>query len=56
MVGCSPQGVLQPADVEAAIQPNTRLVALNHASNVVGTLLPVAEVGALCRQHDLLLL
>lgn len=56
VVGCSPQGVLQPADVEAAIQPNTRLVALNHASNVVGTLLPVAEVGALCSQHDLLLL
>jgi selenocysteine lyase/cysteine desulfurase len=42
--------------VEAAIQPNTRLVALNHASNVVGTVLPVAEVGAFCRQRDLLLL
>ena len=50
VVGCSPQGVLDPADVEAAIRPNTRLVALNHASNVVGTLLPVAEVGALCRR------
>jgi len=56
VVGCSPQGVLDPADVEAAIRPNTRLVALNHASNVVGTLLPVAEVGAICRQRDLLLL
>ena len=56
VVGCSPQGVLDPAAVEAAIQPNTRLVALNHASNVVGTLLPVAEVGALCRQRGLLLL
>jgi cysteine desulfurase / selenocysteine lyase len=53
---CSPQGGLDPAGVEAAIQPNTRLVALNHASNVVGTLLPVAEVGAICREHDLLLL
>lgn len=56
VVGCSPQGVLDPAAVEAVIRPNTRLVALNHASNVVGTLLPVAEVGALCRQRDLLLL
>ena len=56
VVGCSPQGILEPADVEAAIQPNTKLVALNHASNVVGTLLPVAEVGAICREHDLLLL
>jgi cysteine desulfurase family protein len=56
VVGCSPQGVLDPADVEAAIRPDTRLVALNHASNVVGTLLPVAEVGALCRERNVLLL
>jgi cysteine desulfurase/selenocysteine lyase len=53
---CSPQGVLDPADVEAAIRPNTKLVALNHASNVVGTLLPLAEVGTICREHDVLLL
>jgi cysteine desulfurase/selenocysteine lyase len=56
VVECSPSGVLDPADVEAAIRPNTRMVALNHASNVVGTLLPVAEVGAICRERDLLLL
>ena len=56
VVGCSPQGVLDTAGVEAAIQPNTKLVALNHASNVVGTLLPVAEVGAICRKRDVLLL
>jgi cysteine desulfurase/selenocysteine lyase len=56
VVGCSRQGVLDPADVEAAIRPDTRLVALNHASNVVGTLLPVAEVGALCRERNILLL
>ncbi len=56
VVRCSPQGALDPCDVENAIQPNTKLVALNHASNVVGTVLPVAEVGAACRRHDLLLL
>ncbi|MBN1583741.1 MAG: aminotransferase class V-fold PLP-dependent enzyme [Anaerolineae bacterium] len=56
VVNCSPQGMLDPADVKAAIRPHTRLVALNHASNVVGTLLPVAAVGAMCRQHDVLLL
>jgi len=56
VAGCSPQGVLDPAAVGAAVRPNTRLVALNHASNVVGTLLPVAEVGALCRQRGLLFL
>ena len=56
VVQCSPQGALLPADVEAAIRANTRVVALNHASNVVGTLLPVAEVGAMCRKRGLLLL
>ena len=56
VVRCSPQGILNPAAVEAAIQPNTKLIALNHASNVIGTLLPVAEVGAICRRRDLLLL
>ena len=56
VVRCSPQGVLDPDQVEAAIRPNTRLVALNHASNVVGTLLPVREVGAICRRHQVLLL
>jgi cysteine desulfurase/selenocysteine lyase len=56
VVACSPLGELDPAAVRAAIQPNTRLVALNHASNVVGTILPVAEVGAICRECDVLLL
>jgi cysteine desulfurase/selenocysteine lyase len=56
VVTCSLEGFLDPADVEAAIQANTVMVVLNHASNVVGSLLPVAEVGRICRQHDLLLL
>jgi cysteine desulfurase family protein len=55
-VGCSPEGFLDPADVKTAIQPNTTMIVLNHASNVVGTLLPVAKVARICRQHDLLLL
>jgi cysteine desulfurase family protein len=56
VVGCSSQGELDPADIEAAMQPNTKLVALNHASNVVGTLLPVAAAGAICRDRGALLL
>lgn len=56
VVRCSPQGLLDPANVEAAFRPHTKMVVLNHASNVVGTLLPVGEVGALCRQRGVLLL
>ena len=56
VVQCSPEGFLDPAGMEAAVRPNTAMIALNHASNVVGTLLPVAEVGRIARRHGLLLL
>jgi cysteine desulfurase family protein len=56
VVQCSKEGFLDPSDVEAAVRADTAMIALNHASNVVGTLLPVAEVGEIARQHDLLLL
>lgn len=56
VVACSPEGFLEPADVEAAIRPNTAMIVLNHASNVVGTVLPVGEVGRIAREHDVLLL
>lgn len=50
VVPCSPAGELDPAAIDAALRPETRMVVLNHASNVVGTLLPVAEVGRMLRQ------
>ncbi|MBN1426267.1 aminotransferase class V-fold PLP-dependent enzyme [Candidatus Fermentibacteria bacterium] len=56
VVPCSSQGLLDPADFEAAIRPTTRLIVLTHASNVTGTLLPVADVGRIAREHDVLLL
>ncbi|MGQ9600597.1 MAG: aminotransferase class V-fold PLP-dependent enzyme [Anaerolineae bacterium] len=56
VVPCSPEGVLDPAMVEAAIRPETRMIVLNHASNVVGTILPVGKVGLIARRHGLLLL
>ncbi len=56
VVPCSSEGFLDPAAVQAAIRPDTTLIALNHASNVVGTILPVAEVGKIARAHNLLLL
>jgi len=56
VVACSSESLLDPADVEAAIRPSTTLIALNHASNVTGTLLPVAEAGRIACRHDVLLL
>ena len=37
-------GFIDPADVQAALTPRTRLVALTHGSNVFGTIQPVAEI------------
>src|SRR5205807_2623515 len=49
-------GTINPDDVRRAVTPRTRLVALTHASNVLGTVQPVAEVGRLARERDLLFL
>jgi cysteine desulfurase/selenocysteine lyase len=56
VVKCSSEGFLNPYDIEQAVGPHTRLVILNHASNVVGTLLPVAEVGQITRRRGVLLM
>jgi cysteine desulfurase family protein len=55
VVQSSKQGFLDPEDVEKAIEPNTRMIVLNHGSNVVGSLAPVAEMGRLARERGLLL-
>jgi cysteine desulfurase family protein len=43
-------GYIDPQDIRKAIRPDTRLVVVNHGSNVIGTVQPVAEVGAICRE------
>ena len=55
-VACHGDGSLDASLVEAAIQSNTRLIVLNHASNVCGTILPIREVGQIARKHGLLFL
>jgi selenocysteine lyase/cysteine desulfurase len=54
VLSCSPEGFLDPSDVKKAIRPNTRMVVLNHASNVVGTLQPLAEIGEVCHRQEVL--
>src|SRR6476469_6462832 len=39
-------GTIDADEVRRAITPRTRLIALTHASNVLGTVQPVAEIGA----------
>ncbi len=56
LVGADPDGRVDPAGVAAALRPETRLVALCHASNVSGTLQDAAAVGRVCRDRGVLLL
>ncbi|HLW68438.1 MAG TPA: aminotransferase class V-fold PLP-dependent enzyme [Gemmataceae bacterium] len=49
-------GTIDPDAIRGAIQPNTRLVAVSHASNVLGTVQPIAEIGRITRERDILFL
>ncbi|GIW80116.1 MAG: cysteine desulfurase [Gemmatales bacterium] len=49
-------GIIDPNEIRAAITPKTRLIAITHASNVVGTVQPIGDVGRIAREHDLLFL
>lgn len=42
---------VDPAEILKRFRPDTRLVIVNHGSNVVGTIQPVAEIGRLCRER-----
>lgn len=44
------QGHLDPAQVQAALRSNTILVAVMAANNEIGTIYPLAEIGAICRR------
>ncbi len=52
-IPCNSRGELLLEQLEPMIKPNTRAVILTHASNVCGTLMPLKQVGAFCRQHGL---
>jgi len=53
---CDSRGIVDPAAIATLLRPMTRLVVMSHASNVVGTLQPVAEIGQLCRTRQVALL
>jgi cysteine desulfurase family protein len=49
-------GYIDPGDIAAAIKPTTRLVIVTHASNVIGTLQPIPEIGRICKERGVPLL
>jgi cysteine desulfurase family protein len=52
-VPCTTDGSLDPRDIEKAIIHDTKLIAMEHASNVLGTILPIAEIGKIANAHGI---
>lgn len=49
------RGYINPDDIKKSIRKNTKMVVMNHCSNVIGTVQPVAEVGKICKEAGILL-
>lgn len=47
-------GIVNPADISAAIREDTALVTVMYANNEIGTIQPIAEIGAICKQAGVL--
>ena len=52
-IPCSREGLLNPADIEALIKPNTRLLVMAHGSNVCGSVQDAEAVGEICARHGI---
>ena len=47
-------GLVSPEAVRAALRPDTILVSIMMANNEIGTIQPIREIGAICREHKVL--
>lgn len=47
------KGFVDPDDFPKKIKKNTKLVIVNHASNVIGTIQPVKEIGKYCKEREI---
>ena len=52
IVDCDEAGIVDAAEIESALKPNTKLICLPHASNVTGAVQPVEAVGKICQNCD----
>jgi cysteine desulfurase len=50
-----PNGLIDLAELEAAIKPTTILIAIMYANNEIGTVMPMREISAIARKHGVLL-
>ncbi len=51
LVGVDSEGLVDPAEVAGRLTPETALVSIMHANNEVGSVEPIEEIAALCRER-----
>lgn len=55
-VPCDKNGITKACDVKNFIRPNTKLIIFTHASNVLGTIQPIKEIGTIAKKNNILFL
>ena len=53
-VGVNRDGIIDPAEVEAAIRPDTILISIMYVNNEVGSVQPITEIGEVAHRHGIL--
>ena len=53
MVSGDKEGVVSPEEIEKVIKPDTRLIVINHVSNVSGTIQDIGKIGEIAKKHGI---
>lgn len=53
VIPCDKTGMIDPGQISAAIKKNTKAIFMTHASNVTGTIMPIADIGCIARECGL---
>ncbi len=53
IVPCSKEGFINIDDFINTIKPNTKLVVLSHASNIIGSIQPLEAIGKICKNRNI---
>lgn len=53
IIQASKEGFVNIKDIQSKIKPETKLIILSHASNLVGSIQPIKEIGILCKKNNI---
>mgnify|MGYP002407459880 CR=1 FL=1 len=56
IVQCESDGSISVDDIESAIKSSTKLIVTTHVSNLTGTIMPIGEIGQMCKRRGILYL